>query len=98
MPICTVASIINFTLIYILAILGIYMLIKGVSKVQYYSFISLNLILSAATTLSLILICILAILVILIYINASHTNLTLIPIYILAMLNIYILIKGVSKI
>ena len=81
-----------------LAILGIYMLIKGVLKTQYYSFILLDLVFSAATTFSLILIYILAILVILIYINASHTNLTLILIYILAMLNIYILIKGVLKI
>ena len=74
------------------------MLIKGVLKAQRYSFISLDLVLPVAATLGLILIYILAMLVILIYINASHANLILIPICILAMLNIYMLIEGVLKV
>ena len=80
-----------------LAILGIHMLIKGVLKAQHCSFISLNLILPTAATLSLTPIYILAMLVIPICINASCTSLTPIPIYILAMLDIHMLIKGVSK-
>ena len=61
------------------------MLIKGVLKAQRCSFTLLNLVLPAAATLGLIPI----------YIDASYTS--LIPIYILAILGIYILIKGVSK-
>ena len=53
MPICTVASITSLTLIYILAILDIYILIKGVSKAQRCSFILLDLVLPAAATLGL---------------------------------------------
>ena len=97
-PICIVASTTSLTLIYILAILGIYILIKGVSKVQYYSFILFNLILPTAATFSLTLIYILAILIILICINASRVSFTLILICILAMLDIYMLIKGVLKV
>ena len=69
-PICTVANIISLILIYILTILSIYILIKGVSKAQYYSFILLNLVLFTAATFNLMLIYILAILVI--EINASR--------------------------
>ena len=81
-----------------LAMLGIYMLLKGVLKVQYYSSISLDFVLSVAVTLSLTLICMLAILVIPICINASRTSFILILIYILAMLDIYMFIKGVLKV
>ena len=65
MPICTVASITSLTLIYMLAMLGIHILIKGVSKVQHCSFISLDLVLPAAATLGLTLI----------YMVASYTSL-----------------------
>ena len=98
MPICIVASITSFTLIYMLAMLGIYILIKGVLKVQRCNFISLNFVLPVAATLSLILICILAMLIILICINASCVSLTPILICILAMLDIHMLIKGVLKV
>ena len=74
------------------------MLIKGVLKVQYYSFILLNLIFFATAIFSLMPICMLAMLVILICINTSRASLTLILICILAMLNIYMLIKGVLKV
>ena len=52
-PIYINASYANFTLIpiCILAMLDIYMLIKGVLKIQYCSFISLDLILPTAATL-----------------------------------------------
>ena len=61
------------------------MLIKGVLKAQRYSFTSLDLVLPAAATLGLMPICI----------NTSHAGLILI--YILAMLGIYMLVKGVLK-
>ena len=60
MPIYTVASTTSLTLIYMLAILGIHMLIKGISKAQRCSFISLNLVLPVAATLGLTPICIVA--------------------------------------
>ena len=65
------------------------MLIKGVLKVQYYSFISLNFVLPAAATLGLILIYIVASCtsLLLICINTNYTSLTLI--YTLALLGIY---------
>ena len=97
MPIYTVASTTSLTLIYMLAILGIHMLIKGILKAQHYSFISLDFVLLITATLSLIPICILAILIIPICINTSRAGLIPIPIYILAMLDIYILIKGILK-
>ena len=83
MPICTVVSTISLILIYILAILGIHMLIKGVLKVQYCSFISLNLVLFTAATLGLMPIYIIASYtnLLLICINASRASLTLILIY-----------------
>ena len=79
-PICTIASTTSLTLIYMLAMLGIYILIKGVSKIQHYSFISLNFILSAAATLGLTPICIIASCtgLLLICINTSYTSFTLI--------------------
>ena len=63
-----------------LAMLGIYMLIKGILKVQHYSFILLDLILFTAATLGLTPIYIVAshTSLLLIYINASYTSLTLI--------------------
>ena len=63
-----------------LAILGIYMLIKGILKAQYFSFILFNLVLPAAATLGLILIYIVAsrTSLLLICINASRAGLTLI--------------------
>ena len=61
------------------------MLIKGVSKAQRYSFTLLDLVLPITATLGLILI----------YIDASYTS--LIPIYMLAILGIHMLIKGVLK-
>ena len=97
MPICTVASTTGLTLIYMLAMLGIHMLIKGVSKAQRCSFTSLDLVLPAAATLGLTPICMLAMLVIPICIDASRAGLTPIPICILAMLDIHMLIEGVSK-
>ena len=83
-----------------LAILSIYVFIKGVLKMQYYSFILLDFIFSIAATLGLILICIITscTTLLLICIDASRTSLAPIPIYILAMLSIYILIKGVLKV
>ena len=65
MPICMVASRTSLLPIYInasrtsltpipiymLAMLGIHMLLKGVSKAQCYSFISLDLVLPVAATL-----------------------------------------------
>ena len=81
-----------------LAMLGIYILIEGVLKAQRCNFILLDFVLFVATTLGLILICMLAILVIPICINTSCTSLILIPICILAILNIYMLIKGVLKV
>ena len=77
--------------------LGIHMLIKGVLKVQYYNFILLDFVLPVAATFGFILICMLAMPVIPICINASCAGLTPILICILAMLNIYMLIKGVLK-
>ena len=97
-PIYTVASITSLILIYMLAILGIYILIKSILKVQCYSFILLDLILPVAVIFGFTLIYILAILVILICINASCIGLTPILICILAMLDIYMLIKGVLKV
>ena len=101
-PIYINASCTSFTLILIcmLAILGIYILIKSILKVQYCNFILLDFVFSAAATLGLILICIIAscITLLLIYIDASCTSFTLILIYILAILGIYILIKGVLKV
>ena len=78
MPICIIASTTGLTLIYMLAILSIHMLIKGVSKAQRCSFISLNLVLPVAATLGLTPICIVASCasLLLIYIDASHTSLT----------------------
>ena len=73
------------------------MLIKGVLKAQCYSFILFDFILFTATTLGLMPIYILAILIILICINTSRASFTLILICILAMLNIYILIKSILK-
>ena len=80
MPIYTVASTTSLTLIYMLAILGIYMLIKGVLKAQHYSFISLNFVFPTAATLGLMPICIVASCTsfLPICINASRTSLTLI--------------------
>ena len=82
--ICIVASTTSLTLIYMLAILGIYMLIKGVLKAQYYSFILFNLVLPTAATLGLMLICIVVSCtsLLLIYINASRAGFILILIYI----------------
>jgi hypothetical protein len=60
MPICTVASTTGLTLIYMLAMLGIHMLIEGVSKAQRCSFTSLDLVLPAAATLGLTPICMVA--------------------------------------
>ena len=51
MPICTVANTTSLTPIYTVAMLGIYILLKGISKAQYCSFTSLNLVLPAAATL-----------------------------------------------
>ena len=55
---CTVASTTSFIPIYIVVILGIYILLKGILKIQYYNFILLNLVLPTAATLGLIPICI----------------------------------------
>ena len=57
MPIYMDASRAGLIPIYMVAMLGIHMLIKGVSKAQRYSFILLNLILPAATILGLIQVC-----------------------------------------
>ena len=70
-------------LICMLAILSIYMLIKGVSKAQYCSFILFNFVFPAAATIGLILICIIAsrTSLLLICINASRASFILIPVY-----------------
>ena len=57
MPICTVASTTGLTPIYTVAMLGIHILLKGISKAQRCSFTSLDLILPAAATLGLMPIC-----------------------------------------
>ena len=95
--ICTVASTTSLTLIYMLAMLGIYMLIEGVLKAQYYSFISLNLILPAAATLGLTPIYIVASRASLLPICTVASTTSLTPICTVAMLGIHILLKGISK-
>ena len=83
-------------LICMLAILGIYMLIKGVSKVQCCNFMSLNPVASGSCYLVALyqLVWMLAILVIPICIDISCTGLTLIPICVLAILAIPIYINA----
>ena len=97
-PIYTAASSVALP-IYMLAMLGIHILIEGMSKAQRYSFTSLDLVLPAAAILGLTPICMVASRTNLlpIYIDASRAGFTPIPICTLAMLNIYMLIKGVSK-
>ena len=50
-PICTVASTTGLTPICMVAMLGIHILLEGISKAQRCSFTSLDLILPAAATL-----------------------------------------------
>ena len=52
-PICTVASTTGLTPICTVAMLGIHILLKGISKAQRCSFTSLDLVLPAAATLGL---------------------------------------------
>ena len=77
-PICTVASTTGLTLIYMLAMLGIYMLIKGMLKAQCCSFILLDFVFPAAATLGFMPICMVASCtgLLLICIDASCAGLT----------------------
>ena len=93
------ASSAGLTPICTLALLGVYIFIEGVSKVQYFSFTPFDPIASGGC--HLVALCqsvwTLAMLVIPICIDASRAGLIPILICMLAMLDIHMLIEGMSK-
>ena len=77
--------------------LGIHILLEGISKAQRCSFMSLDLVLPAAATLGLMPIYIVASRAGLIPIYTVANTTSFIPICTVAMLGIYILLEGILK-